>query len=305
MRSRQAAVQVVELRVDVDGSHANTTLSGDVYFRFRIWGFDFTIYLESFVVETPVIGGTTSEMTIGGAVSIYGQPGQVNDRSRFTSRGCGSSPTLRPPASTGRSAGRRPPSTRPKISEYFRTATVEVDRFRAVFPPEMNPSISPSPSGLPSSVGIGEVFQRSSLGPDRGARRRVERPDRSPMWARTGPRSSARPHGDTFRHLRRHVAVADVQRDRPAVRVTRTTARATTARCSTGVAGRRGDTFLRQGCAIAEEAIRGRRRGRHLRHLAEEGPADPADADPRDRSHGTCLTRGSAPRRRTARRPRS
>ena len=57
----------------------NTASAGDVYFRFRIWGFDFTIYLESFVVETPVIGGTTSEMTISGAVSIYGQPGQVNE----------------------------------------------------------------------------------------------------------------------------------------------------------------------------------------------------------------------------------
>ena len=53
--------RVIELRVDVDGSRPQQRLSGDVYFRFRIWGFDFTIYLESFVVESPDIGGTTSE----------------------------------------------------------------------------------------------------------------------------------------------------------------------------------------------------------------------------------------------------
>jgi hypothetical protein len=52
----------------------------------------------------------------------------------------------------------------PKISEYLRTAKIEIDRFQGtVFPPEINPDIDPSPNGLPSSVSVRSVFQRSGI----------------------------------------------------------------------------------------------------------------------------------------------
>jgi hypothetical protein len=254
--------RIIELRVDVDGSRPQHRLSGDVYFRFTIWGFDATIYLESFLVESPVVGGTTSEMTISGAVSIYGQPGRVDEsiEVHIPRVWIFSDPA---PACVNWKIGGATTAIYacPKVSDYFRTATVEVDRFQGtVFPPEINPSISPSPSGLPSSVSIREVFQRSGLDVTVVHDDVLNDPDSADVgenWSEVELHDLMEARFDTFADTLqwRMYGVTVPRFGDPSY--------------SPGYYGtmfdwggwQAGDTFLRQGCAIAEEAIRGREVG--------------------------------------------
>jgi hypothetical protein len=251
--------RVVELRVDVDGNRPQHRLSGDVYFRFTIWGFDATIYLESFVVENPVIGGTTSEMTISGAVSIYGQPGRVDESIEVHIPRVSIFSDAAPACVNWKIGGTTTAIYAcPKMSDYFRTATVEVDRFQGtVFPPEMNPSIPPSPNGLPSSVSIREVFQRSGLDMSVVHDDVLNDPDSADVgvnWSEVELHDLMEARFDTFSDTLqwRMYSVIVPRFGDP--------------NYDPGYYGtmfdwggyQAGDTFLRQGCAIAEEALRGR-----------------------------------------------
>ena len=87
--------RMVSLRVDVDGNRPQQRLSGDVFFRFSIWGIDITFYLESFVVESPVVGGGAAAMRSRGRRPSTASPDGRASPSRCTSRACGSSRTRR------------------------------------------------------------------------------------------------------------------------------------------------------------------------------------------------------------------
>jgi hypothetical protein len=254
--------RIIELRVDVDGSRPQHRLSGDVYFRFTIWGFDVTFYLESFVVESPVVGGTTSEMTISGAVSVYGQPGRTDESIEVHIPRVWIFSDPAPACVNWKISGTTTAIYAcPKISNYFRTATVEVDRFQGtVFPPEMDPSISPSPSGLPSSVSVREVFQRSGLDLTVVHDDVLNDPDSADVgenWSEVELHDLMEARFDTFANTLqwRMYGVIVPRFGDPGY--------------NSGYYGtmfdwggwQAGDTFLRQGCAIAEEAIRGREVG--------------------------------------------
>jgi hypothetical protein len=254
--------RIIELRVDVDGARPLQRLSGDIYFRFRFWGFDFTFYLESFVVEAPVVGGTSSEMTITGAVSIYGQPSRTGESIEVHIPRVWLFADPAPACVNWKVDGTTTAIYAcPKISPYFRTATIEVDRFQGtVFPPELDPDITPSPSGLPSSVSVREVFQRSGLDLTVVHDDVLNDPDSADAgenWSEVELHDLMEARFDSF---------ADTLQWRMYGVIV---PRFGDPNYSSGYYGtmfdwggwQAGDTFLRQGCAIAEEAMRGREVG--------------------------------------------
>lgn len=254
--------RIIELRVDVDGSRPQNRLSGDVYFHFRFLGFDITFYLESFVVESPQVGGTAQEMTISGSVAIYGQPGRVNEaiEVHIPRAWIFSDP---PPVCVNWLVGGATTAIYacPKISERFRTATLEVDRFQGtVFPSELNPTISPSPSGLPATVSVRSVFDQSGIDLDvvlDDVLNDPDSPDPGSNWSEVELHDLMETRFDSFANVLQWRLYGVV------------VPRFGDPNYSSGYYGvmfdwggyQPGDTFLRQGCAVAEEAIRGREVG--------------------------------------------
>ncbi|MDH5522041.1 MAG: hypothetical protein OEZ14_16080, partial [Acidimicrobiia bacterium] len=156
---------IIELRVDVDGRRPQERLSGDLYTHFTIFGIPITFYTGSFVVEDIDESSDGAAISLSGPVIHYNDPGNTDDSIMVRIPRVN---WFSPPAAacvewfTAGSLARS--YVCPKISEYFRTATLEVDRFQGtVFPPELDPDIYPSPSGLPGEVSIAETFRRSGI----------------------------------------------------------------------------------------------------------------------------------------------
>ena len=156
---------ILELRVDVDGRRPQDRLSGDLYTQFSFCGIPITFYNSSFVVEQVTEAGDSSAIELSGPVIHYGNPAKTGDRVEvhiprvnwFAS-----------PAAACVEWFTNGALVRsylcPKISEYYRVATLEIDRFQGTsFPPTLDPDVDPSPSGLPASVSIREVFLRSGI----------------------------------------------------------------------------------------------------------------------------------------------
>ena len=151
--------------------------------------------------------------------------------------------------------------TCPKISEYFRTATIEVNRFQGtVFPPEIDPDIDPSPTGLPSSVSVASTFKRSGIDltvvPD-DTLNDPDSADPGDNWSEAELHDLMEARFDQFANTLQWnlYGVIVPKFGDPGY--------------SSGYYGTMfdwggwqvGDSFLRQGCAIAEDAIRGRESG--------------------------------------------
>jgi hypothetical protein len=252
---------ILELRVDVDGRRPQQRLSGDLYFHFHFCG-PFTLYTRSFVVEDLTIDSAADEITISGPVIYYNDPTTTSDSIRVeiprvsifapAPAACVHWLTLGKIVAT---------YACPKISEYFRTATLEIDRFQGTaFPADMDPDVDPSPSGLPSSVGIRSVFQRSGIDltveqddllndPDSG--------DPGENWSEAELHDLMEARFDRFANT--------LQWNTYGVIVPRFGDPS----YNSGYYGtmfdwggwQTGDTYFRQGCALAEEATRGRESG--------------------------------------------
>lgn len=251
--------RIVELRLDVDGSRPQQRVSGDVWFRVRFLWFDFTYYVESFVVENPVVTMTSADAVVRGTISVYGKPARTGETIHVHV------PRVRifspPPAACVRwsvPGGTTEVYACPKISEHFRTATLEIDRLQGTtFPPQIDPTIAPSPSGLPATVSVREVFQRSGIDlsvVNDDVLTDTDSNDAGANWSEVELHDlmEARfdSHADTLQW--RMYGVVVPRFGNPGYQ--------------SGYYGvmfdwggyQSGDTFLRQGCAIAEDAIRGR-----------------------------------------------
>jgi hypothetical protein len=156
---------ILELRVDIDGRRPQERLSGDLYTHFTFCGIPITYYTGSFVVEDVTTAGDASAIVLSGPVIYYADPANTADSIEVSIPRVG---YFASPAAACVNWFTNGDLVRsyvcPKISEYYRIATLEVDRFQGtVFPPEFDPDIVPSPSGLPNSVSIREVFERSGI----------------------------------------------------------------------------------------------------------------------------------------------
>ena len=156
--------KILELRVDVDGYRTQKRLSGDFYTKFYFCGW-IKFYTGSFVVENVDVDKGDEEITLSGPIIYYNDPGKVNDTIHVSiPRASIFKPA--PPACVNifTSGSVNQSYLCPKTSEYLRTVTLEIDRFQGTtFPPEIDPDINPSPNNLPSTVSVESVFKRSGI----------------------------------------------------------------------------------------------------------------------------------------------
>lgn len=157
---------ILELRVDVDGRRPQSRVSGDYFSHFHFWIFPFTIYTSSFVVESLTATEVAGEMVIMGPVIYYSDPTRINDtiEVRIPRVSIFSSPadaTVKFYSSGTLTAT----YLCPKISEFFRTVTLEIDRFQgATFPPTANTHVDPHPADLPNEdLTVAQIFSRAGV----------------------------------------------------------------------------------------------------------------------------------------------
>ncbi|MHC4741291.1 MAG: zinc metalloprotease [Planctomycetota bacterium] len=170
---------VLELRVDVDGRRPQNRLSGDFFSDFFIhfdkWLYlkpipkvplGFKVFRRSFVVESVTYTTSNNVSTLTGQIKYYDDPSITNETIEVTiprvsvfSRAPNANISIYKSGLLVRSY------CSPKISEYFRTVELEIDRYQGTsFPPEADMNLSPSPADLPTgSISTEKVFKNAGI----------------------------------------------------------------------------------------------------------------------------------------------
>ncbi len=188
-RSGATSGSVLELRVDVDGTRPQSRVSGDMFSQFSFletlaearpgvkrlferdllmrhrFGF-LTIYSYSFVVESLSVSETGGVMTITGPVRYYNDPANNNDTIEVTIPRVAISAAAADATVKFYDAGTLISTfICPKISAYFRAVTLEIDRFQGTtFPPSANTNTGLHPADLPNEdLTCAEVFRRTGV----------------------------------------------------------------------------------------------------------------------------------------------
>ena len=172
---------ILELRVDVDGTRPMNRISGDFFKRsplvfvpflkkgfsnLSILDFYFTIYQSSFVVETVTSNHAAGEIILTGPVIHYNDPGNTSETIEVRIPHV----TIFAPApeATVRfyKAGKLISSfCCDKISEYFRKVTLEIDRYQGTsFPQAADTHAGVHPADLlQEDMTTTTIFQRSGI----------------------------------------------------------------------------------------------------------------------------------------------
>lgn len=181
---------ILELRVDVDGRRPQQRISGDVFrqerplFPMQFGGMELSeikfisiVYKYSFVVENVVRNQEGGAPVLTGPIIYYNDP-TITDETievriqrvmyadTFTTKYVGSGTKATDAVINFYKAGNLVKTyVCPKISNYFRSVTLEIDRFQGTdFPPRVNTDIDPSPADLPArTVTIKDSFRRAGI----------------------------------------------------------------------------------------------------------------------------------------------
>lgn len=157
---------VLELRVDVDGRRPQMRVSGDVFYHYQWLAYTFTLFAYSFVVETVSITEASGEMVINGQIKYYNDPAKVTDTievriPRVSILASAADATARFYTSSVLSST----YVCPKRSDSFRTVNLEIDRFQGTtFPPSASTGVDPHPADLTvETLTTAEVFRRAGI----------------------------------------------------------------------------------------------------------------------------------------------
>jgi hypothetical protein len=177
---------ILELRVDVDGRRPQQRVSGDVFkqrgFKVfddfiltpsqqlqrieKLWPFFYTHYEYSFVIEQVTQTEKNGLVTLTGPIIYYNDPGRTDEtveiqikRVSYFSKAANAVVRIYKSGILIRAY------CLPKISRYFRTVTLEIDRFQGTsFPPTINTNIDPSPPDLPAqNISSASVFRNAGI----------------------------------------------------------------------------------------------------------------------------------------------
>ena len=274
---------ILELRVDVDGRRPQRILSGDLFRRFTIdlgfWHnfnldaaiapashfspFTIVLYQRSFIVETVDITTSNEVTTLSGAIRYYDDPA-VNDetivvevpRVRFFQ------PAPECSAKIYKAGILKSAYCLPKISEYFRSVHLEIDRYEGTsFPEDVDMGLDPSPDDLPAgTIDTARVFRNAGIDltvQEDDVLNDPDSPDVGNNWSEAELHQLMEDNFDRFgNYLQWNVYGVIVPRFGDP-------------NYNAGYYGtmfdwggwQAGDTFLRQGFAIAEDATRARSSG--------------------------------------------
>jgi hypothetical protein len=157
---------ILELRVDVDGRRPQARVSGDFFYRYSIWGFTFVLYSHSIVIESLAASNVSNEMVLTGPVVYYADASKVNDSIEV--RIPRVSVFATPADATAKfytSGTLNATYLCPKVSEHFRTVTLEVDMLQGTaFPPTVNTHITPHPADLANeNVTTALIYDRAGI----------------------------------------------------------------------------------------------------------------------------------------------
>lgn len=165
-KSLLAGNTMVELRVDVDNRRPQHQVSGDVYAIVSIFGSKIPFYQYSFVAATVTTVTTAGEVKVSGAIQRLGGGAAIGTSievkiPRVSIFAAAPSAALR--FITG--ATENASFSCPKTSEYFRSITLEIDRFTSTnFPAAVDTGVSPHPANLTvESLDVRTVFRRSGI----------------------------------------------------------------------------------------------------------------------------------------------
>ena len=273
---------LLELRVDVDGRRPQQRISGDVFRQrglrviddfvltpgqqlqqLHLLPFFYTTYEYSFVVEDVARADEGGVAILTGPIIYYNDPTRTDETIEVRIRRV--TYFAKAPDATVyiyKSGVLIQSYCLPKISECFRLVTLEIDRFQGTaFPPNVNTNLDPSPPDLP-----GQTVSTTSIFRNAGICLTVDEDD-----VLNDPDSGD--PGSNWSEAELHDLMED-RFDRFANRLQWNTYGVVVPRFgdpnyNTGYYGtmfdwggwQAGDTYFRQGCAIAEDAIRGRQMG--------------------------------------------
>lgn len=161
----------LELRVDVDGRRPQSRISGDFFMRSFYFGKtlkskSITTYQYSFVVPNLTVTPAAGEMVLTGVISYYNEPLKVTDTIEVRiPRVSIFAPAADATVRIYTSGTLTVTYTCPKTSELFRAATLEIDRFQAAaFPPSISTHAMPHPAGLANeTLTTAEIFRRAGV----------------------------------------------------------------------------------------------------------------------------------------------
>jgi hypothetical protein len=163
--------KILELRVDIDRRRPQNRISGDFFTKFLIFIFPFghfpiTFYNNSFVVENLNVNQSTNEVVITGPVKYYNDSTNVNDTIEVRIPRV---MLLSPPADAivkFYTAGSLTSTYLcPKISEFFRSVILEIDRFQGtIYPPTASTCVNPHPADLTcENMTTQLIYQRAGI----------------------------------------------------------------------------------------------------------------------------------------------
>lgn len=157
---------ILELRVDVDGRRPQNCISGDFFLSYSLYGSSFTLYLFSFAAETLTVSEVSNEMAIIGPISHYSDSTSIGDTievriPRVSTYVSAADATVK----FYSSGSLQSTYICPKTSECFRTVTLEIDRFQGTtFPPTVNTHVDPHPADLTDEdLSCSEVYRRAGI----------------------------------------------------------------------------------------------------------------------------------------------
>jgi hypothetical protein len=279
---------IIELRVDVDGRRPQQRISGDIFKQrglkvfndfilspgqqlesfdklqqFQRLPFYYTSYEYSFVVEAVTITEENGVAILTGPIIYYKDPGRIDEtievrirRVSYFSKAADASVTI------SKSGTLIQAYCLPRISEYFRTVTLEIDRYQGTsFPPGINPCIDPRPADLPcGNISTSTIFQRAGLDMtviEDDVLNDSDSPDPGNNWSEAELHDLMEDRYDRFANTLQWNTYGVV------------VPRFGDPNYNSGYYGtmfdwggwQAGDTYFRQGCAIAEDAIQGRAMG--------------------------------------------
>ncbi|MBN1189664.1 MAG: hypothetical protein JXA46_07925 [Dehalococcoidales bacterium] len=158
---------ILELRVDVDGRNPQNRISGDIFCRLGYWGGYFTtLYLYSFVVESLTAVETKGVMTMKGPVKFYNDAGKTGHSIEIT---IPRAPLLSPAADATvkfyKSGALYSTFLCPRTSGYFRTVELEIDRFQSTtYPSAASTGVAPHPTDLTSeTLTCADIYRRAGI----------------------------------------------------------------------------------------------------------------------------------------------
>jgi len=156
----------IDLRVDIDGRRPQHMISGDFFNCGNLCGVPVAFYDSSFVVEAVTTVWDSDKVTVTGQIKYYSSPGTATHSieveiplvSIF-------SPA---PAATAKfyiGAALDRTYTCPKVSGYFREVELEIDSLSGtVFPPDVNTHTDPHPADLTEeTITCTECYRRAGV----------------------------------------------------------------------------------------------------------------------------------------------